>query len=207
MDFRRPVQSVIPGAQGRILAVLAESTAYLNLRTIALLAGTSPAQTSRILPELARSGLVERREAPPSALFRLVDDNVGSRIVRALSRSRETVLAELGSQAETLEPGPVSVIVFGSFARGEAEADSDLDVLFVQPKGMNDDDYRWAAAVEGWRQFARRLTGNRVEVVETSESSVGRFLRSHKTLWTDIVRDGVVVYGKSLEGLRGRRSA
>jgi len=201
------VQSVIPGAQGRILAVLAESTAYLNLRTIALLAGTSPAQTSRILPELARSGLVERREAPPSALFRLVDDNVGSRIVRALSRSRETVLAELGSQAETLEPSPVSVIVFGSFARGEAEADSDLDVLFVQPKSTNDDDYRWAAAVEGWRQFARRLTGNRVEVVETSESSVGRFLRSHKTLWADIVRDGVVVYGKSLEGLRGRRSA
>ena len=201
------MQSVIPGAQGRILAVLAESTAYLNLRTIALLAGTSPAQASRVLPELVRSGLVERREAPPSALFRLVDDNVGSRVVRALSRSRETVLAELGSQAETLEPSPVSVIVFGSFARGEAEADSDLDVLFVQPKGMNGDDYRWAAAVEGWRQFARRLTGNRVEVVETSESSVGRFLRSHKTLWADIVRDGVVVYGKSLEGLRGRRSA
>ena len=201
------MQSVIPGAQGRILAVLAESTAYLNLRTIALLAGTSPAQASRVLPALVRSGLVERREAPPSALFRLVDDNVGSRVVRALSRSRETVLAELGSQAETLEPSPVSVIVFGSFARGEAEADSDLDVLFVQPKGMNDDDYRWAAAVEGWRQFARRLTGNRVEVVETSESSVGRFLRSHKTLWADIVRDGVVVYGKSLEGLRGRRSA
>ena len=201
------MQSVIPGAQGRILAVLAESTAYLNLRTIALLAGTSPAQASRVLPELVRSGLVERREAPPSALFRLVDDNVGPRVVRALSRSRETVLAELGSQAETLEPGPVSVIVFGSFARGEAEADSDLDVLFVQPKSTNDDDYRWAAAVEGWRQFARRLTGNRVEVVETSESSVGRFLRSHKTLWADIVRDGVVVYGKSLEGLRGQRSA
>jgi hypothetical protein len=201
------VQSVIPGAQGRILAVLAESTAYLNLRTIALLAGTSPAQASRVLPELVRSGLVERREAPPSALFRLVDDNVGSRVVRALSRSRETVLAELGSQAETLEPSPVSVIVFGSFARGEAEADSDLDVLFVQPKGMNGDDYRWAAAVEGWRQFAHRLTGNRVEVVETSESSVGRFLRSHKTLWADIVRDGVVVHGKSLEGLRGQRSA
>ncbi|MGD0985668.1 MAG: nucleotidyltransferase domain-containing protein [Acidimicrobiales bacterium] len=207
MDFRRPVQSVIPGAQGRVLAVLAESTGYLNLRTVALLAGTSPAQASRILPELVRSGLVERREAPPSVLFRLVDDNLGSRVVRALSRSRETVLAELGSQAETLDPSPVSVIVFGSFARGEAEADSDLDVLFVQPKGMNDDDYRWAAAVEGWRQFARRLTGNRVEVVETSESSVGRFLRSHKTLWADIVRDGVVVYGKSLEGLQGRRRA
>ena len=207
MDFRRPVQSIIPGAQGRILAVLAENTAYLNLHTISLLAGTSPAQASRIMPKLIRSGLVERREAPPSALFRLVDDNVGSRVVRALSRSHETVLTELGLRAETLEPSPVSVVVFGSFARGEAEADSDLDVLFVQPQGVNDDDHRWAVAVERWRQFALRLTGNRVEIVEANESDADRLLRSRKPLWTEIARDGVVVYGKSLDSLREQQSA
>ena len=51
------------------------------------------------------------------------------------------------------------------------------------------------------------VTGNQVEIVETNESSVARFLKSHETLWADIVRDGVVVYGKSLDGLRGRQSA
>ncbi len=121
--------------------------------------------------------------------------------------NRETVLAELGVQAEALEPNPVSVIVFGSFARGEADSDSDLDVLFVQPQGVNDDDHRWVAAVEGWRQFARRLTGNRVAILETDESSVGRLLRSRKTLWSEVARNGIVVYGKSIDGLRGRRSA
>ncbi|MEI2700729.1 MAG: helix-turn-helix domain-containing protein [Microthrixaceae bacterium] len=42
----------MPGAQGRVLAVLAETTAELNLRTIAQLAGVSQAQTSRLLPDL-----------------------------------------------------------------------------------------------------------------------------------------------------------
>ncbi|MFN2486157.1 MAG: helix-turn-helix domain-containing protein [Acidimicrobiia bacterium] len=66
----------IPGVQGRILAVLAETTADLNLRTIARLSGTSVAHASRVLPDLVSLGIVERREAPPSALFRLVRDHV-----------------------------------------------------------------------------------------------------------------------------------
>jgi hypothetical protein len=41
VDFAAPVQALIPGAQGRILAVLAETTAELNLRTIARLSGVS----------------------------------------------------------------------------------------------------------------------------------------------------------------------
>lgn len=207
MDFRHPVQAVIPGVQGRILAVLAETTADLNLRTIARLAKVSPAQVSRVLPELVRLGVVERREAPPSALFRLVDDNAASKLIRGLSRVRETVFDEIRRRADEIVPSPASVIVFGSFARGEAVAGSDLDVVFVRPRGMSDDDERWTAAVEDWRQFARRVTGNRVDILEAAEKDVGRLLRSRSPLWTDIARDGVVVYGASLDDLRGRRSA
>ncbi len=207
MDFRKPVQAVVPGARGRILAVLAETTSDLNLRTIARLADVSPAQASRVLPELVWLGMVERREAPPSALFHLVDDNVAAQTVRVLSRARQTVLDELGRRAGTLAPEPVSVIVFGSFARGGADGHSDLDVVFVRPREVADDDERWATAVDGWRSFARRLTGNRIDVVEAAERDVGRLLRSRKTLWTDIARDGVVVHGSPLAQLRGPRSA
>jgi len=57
MDFVHPVQAVIPGTQGRVLAVLAETTAELNLRTVARLAAVSPAQASRLLPGLVELGL------------------------------------------------------------------------------------------------------------------------------------------------------
>lgn len=207
VDFRRPVEAVIPGVQGRILAVLAETTAELNLRTIARLSGVSPAQASRVLPELLALGLVERREAPPSALFALIEDNVAGRLVRALSRSREAVLEELGALADQMDPSPVSTVVFGSLARGEADALSDVDVVLVRPTDVDEDDERWASSAEGWRTSTRRLTGNPVQVIEIDEAEVVRRLRRPTAFWADVLREGVVVHGSSLESLRGRRSA
>lgn len=207
MDFRRPVEALIPGVQGRILAILAETTAELNLRTIARLADVSPAQASRVLPELVALGLVERREAPPSALFALVEDHIAARIVRALSRSRDTVLEELGALARKMDPRPVSAVVFGSFARGEADAASDLDVVLVRPAGVSEEDGRWMSSAEAWRTAARRLTGNPVQVLEIDAADAARRFRRPTSLWADVLRDGVTVYGSPLEDLRVRRRA
>lgn len=206
MDFRRPVEAVIPGVQGRILAILAESTAGLNLRTIARLAGVSAAQASRVLPELVTLGLVERREAPPSALFTLIDDNIAGRLVRLLSRSREAVLDELGVLAGQMDPNPISAVVFGSLARGEADATSDMDIVLVRPAEVDEDDEPWASSAEGWRASARRLTGNPVRVIEIDETEIARRLRQPTALWADVLHEGVVVHGSSLESFRGRRS-
>jgi hypothetical protein len=117
VDFVRPIEAIVPGAQGRVLAVLLETTAELNLRTIAQLAGISQAQASRLLPDLVALGVVERREVPPASLFRLVPEHVASRALLALARSTSTVLDEMGRLAGALAHRPVSVIVFGSFAR------------------------------------------------------------------------------------------
>lgn len=206
MDFVRPVQAVIPGTQGRILAVLAETTAELNLRTIARLSGVSLAQASRVLPTLVELGIVERREAPPSALFRFVSENVAARTVTALSRARETLLSELGNAAAELHPHPISVIVFGSFARGAADSASDLDIALVRPAHIKDDD-EWRAALEDLRTRVRQIAGNPVEIVEVAEADVGRLLHGRKPLWVDIQREGIVVFGRSLRELKDLRIA
>ena len=207
MDFAAPVQALIPGAQGRILAVLAETTAELNLRTIARISGVSLAQASRIMPGLIEFGIVERRDVPPAALFRLVEDHVASRAVLAVARARTTVLQELASTAAQLSPPPTSVIVFGSFAQGTARAGSDIDILVIRPDSVDDDHQGWHAALEEWRQYAGRLTGNRIELLEIGTSDASRLLRSRRPLWSDIRRHGVVVHGRNLDELAGRRSA
>lgn len=207
MDFREPVQAVIPGAQGRILAVLCQTSAELNLRTLARLSGVSVAQASRVMPALVELGIVERREAPPSALFRFVPDHVAARAITALADARSTVLEELGTSARRMPVAPVSVIVFGSFARGDADRASDLDVALVRPADVGEDDARWRAAADGWAEGARRLTGNRVEVLEIACEEASAKLRSRRPLWADIQRDGIVVHGRSIADLRGRRSA
>lgn len=207
MDLVQPVQAVIPGAQGRILAVLAETSAELSLRTIARLSGVSIAQASRVMPKLVELGMVERRELPPSSLFRLVNEHVASRAVLALAGARRTVLEQVGRAAGALASPPVSVILFGSFARGDARSDSDIDVVVVRPAAVAEENEAWASGLEAWRQHARRITGNRIEIVEVSEREIARLLQGREPLWSDVARDGVVIFGCPASELTVERSA
>ena len=207
MDFVRPVEAIVPGAQGRVLAVMAETTAELNLRTIAELSGVSQAQASRVLPGLVELGVLERREVPPSSLFRFVPEHVASRAILALARSADTVLDELGHLAASLLVPPVSIVVFGSFARREADAESDIDMLVVRPSDVDEDDEKWASSMEQLHTDSRRLTGNPIEVLEVSAGEVAALVKSRRPLWADIRRDGRVVHGLPLDELRGVRSA
>ena len=206
MDLIRPIEAIVPGAQGRVLAVLVETTAELNLRTIAQLAGISQAQTSRLLPELVDLGVVERREVPPASLFRLVPEHIASRALLSLARSTDGVLVEMGRLSRALPRPPVSVIVFGSFARREADARSDIDVVVVRPSEIDEDDDEWVNSLDGWRGAVRRLTGNPVEVLEVSVADAARKLRGRSQVWADIRRDGHVVHGFDIADLREART-
>lgn len=205
MDFVRPIEAIVPSAQGRVLAVLVETTAELNLRTIAQLAGVSQAQTSRLLPELVDLGVVERREVPPSSLFRLVPEHIASRALLALARSDEAVVDEMGRLARDLPHPPVSVIAFGSFARREADADSDIDVVIVRPVEIDEDNDAWITSLDSWRSAVRQLSGNPVEILEVSAADAATKLRGRSPVWTDIRRDGQVVHGLDIDALRGTR--
>jgi hypothetical protein len=202
VDFVHPVEAVIPGVQGRVLAVLVDTTAELSLRTLARLAGASVAQTSRVLPGLVELGLVERREVPPSSQFRLVRSNVGARAVIDLARSRNSVLESIGLRAAALPSPPASVIVFGSFARGQAGRDSDVDVVVVRPDEISEDDEYWAASIESWRNEATATAGNTVQILEVSTSEAQSRLRGSKQLWRDIRGDGIVIHGLTIGELR-----
>lgn len=207
MDFVRPVEAIVPGAQGRVLAVLVGTTAELNLRTIARLAGISQAQASRLLPDLVALGVVERREVPPSSLFRLVPEHVASQALLALARSADTVLDEMGRLAAALPLPPASVIIFGSFARRNADADSDIDVVVVRPADVHEDDAAWSASLETWRTAVQQLTGNPVEILEVGAGEAGSKLSSGAQVWSDIRRDGRVVHGPGIDEVRAVHNA
>ncbi len=207
MDFTRPVESLLPGTIGRVLAVLAETTAELNLRTIARLADVSPAQASRVLPALVQLGLVDRREVPPSSLFRLVPEHVAAKVILSLAGSADAVLNEMGRLAEALPVDPASVVVFGSFARREAGAHSDIDVLVVRPDHIDEDDESWASSIEGWRTAVQRAAGNPVELLEVGHEEAIARMASQSELWAGIRRDGMLIHGVGLHQLIASQSA
>ena len=204
MDFRHPIEAAIPGAQGRIIAALLGTSGELNLRTIARVAGVSIAQVSRVLPGLVELGMIERREVPPSSLFRLVPEHVATRALLELADSRAVVMNEMGRAASKIRPAPVSVITFGSFVRGDSEPDSDIDVIIVRPPDIDGDDERWTHTVERWRTTISRVTGNTVEILDVDADGVAAKLSGGTQLWRDIHRDGQVVFGERLDAIADR---
>lgn len=111
------------------------------------------------------------------------------------------MLDELGQLARGLPVPPVSIVVFGSFARREATVDSDIDVVVVRPSGVDEDDEQWADSIEQWRTDVRRLTGNPVEVLEVSSDEAASRVAGRSQLWNEIRADGRVVHGASLDEL------
>ncbi len=139
---------------------------------------------------------------PPSSLFRLNERHVAAGMIVGLARSRERALEAMRSAAAELPIVPSSVIVFGSFARREAERDSDIDVVVVRPDQTPEDDEIWTAGVARWSETVRLVTGNVVELLEVSEAEAVAKLGGRSPLWRDIARDGHVVCGAAVDELR-----
>jgi DNA-binding transcriptional ArsR family regulator len=184
-----------------VLAALLGTSGELNLRTIARVAGVSIAQVSRVLPGLVDLGILERREVPPSSLFRLVPEHVATRALLELADARNAVLTEMGRAASRIRPVPVSVIAFGSFARGDSELDSDIDVIIVRPSDTDPDDDRWTETIERWRTGVSRVAGNTVQILDVGATEIAAKLSGGAQLWLDVHRDGQVVFGRSLDEL------
>ncbi len=171
------------------------------MRRVANLAGASPQQTSVVIGRLVELGVVERTDVPPASLVRLAADNLGAQAVLSCADLRQAALKRLGELALAIRPAPVSLMVFGSFARGEADAERDLDVLAIRPRGARDDD-EWTDSLWSWTTSATRALGNPVNVMEAAEEEISGLLRRPgPTVWTEIVRDGIVLVGCRLERL------
>lgn len=203
MDFRTPVETVIPGATGRLLAALARVDAELPVSTLASVAGVGRSRASGLISELYNLGLIDRREIGRTTMVRLARDNAAGELLDRLGHLQELVMDRLRLLATEFEPAPLSLVLFGSFARGEATADSDIDVLAVRPEDADSDS--WAAAIAAFATKVRRLTGNPVQVLDYDLSELRRRAspraKTGRDFWKALGRDSVVLAGVGINEL------
>jgi predicted nucleotidyltransferase len=194
MDFGDPVEALIPGVQGRVLTVLARTEAELTMRAVAELAGVSANQATVVLNRLVHLGLVERRDVGAAALVRLVRENEAARAVLSLVDLQRGVFTRLTVEARKIRPVPACLMVFGSFARGEAHENSDIDVLAVPPPEAQVDG-RWTVALGRWTDQAARIAGNPVNLLEVTMDELPKLIRREREPWRTITKEGVVLIG------------
>lgn len=204
MDYLHPVETVIPGATGRLLAALARIEAELPISTLAMVAGVGRTRASGIVADLHRLGVVERRDVGRTTLVALARGSAAGKLIDRLGHLRDGVLEQLQAFASAIDPPPVTLAVFGSFARGEADADSDVDMLAIRPPDCDPD--AWSATVSSFAERAQRLIGNPVHVIDYDLKEFRRKAgaageTAGANFWSAVRRDAIVLAGTAWEDL------
>jgi predicted nucleotidyltransferase len=203
MNLSNPIRSVIPSVQGDVLGVLGRTSRPLSGRGIAeLLDGrASVTGVSLVLRNLCAEGLVIGERYPPVILYRLNTEHLAADSIIALANFRQTLIEKMREQVEAWALSCEGAWIFGSFARGEATCDSDIDVLLVRPNGANYEEEFEDAWDEQWMEFSRKVsawTGNDCQVIMFSQEEFIQLLESGEQLGKDLRRDGIALTKKRI---------
>lgn len=193
MDYVRPVEALIPGAHGKILAACLRSDEPLTMRALARLAGVSANQASLVLDRLEELGLVHRQAAGRALLVSLVAESPVVEALRSVADLRGQTLQRWRGRARALAPPPMAMAVYGSWARGEATVGSDVDVLVVLPAELAaEDEDAYREQIAAWCTHAGRVAGLPVAPLIVD---AGELASLNRDLVAEIARDAVVVAG------------
>ena len=172
MDLSRPFASIAPGVESDVLVVLAGSTQQRSGRELARLTGRSPTGVQHVLDRLVEEGLVHRIEAGRAFLYSLNRDHLLAPAVEAMASARWRLIERLRDLIGSWSIPTLHASLFGSAARGEGNAASDLDVLVVRPRGIQAEESTWRDQLDGLADHVYRWTGNHAGIVELSEADL-----------------------------------
>jgi len=175
----------------RLLRVLSKTRGTYTGRELARLVGYSHTHTNSALAELEINGLVIRRKAGNSYLYSLNEDSILlSRIIDPAFRIEQGLLQDLANAFfERLGKDLISIILFGSVAKGEEREDSDVDLILVV---RNDADLdKLEDKVSGISLELAISFGSPISSILVTESEYASKKRRKRAFWRDVAKDGI----------------
>jgi hypothetical protein len=225
VDLSDPTRAVTGTLDGPVLAVLAGAGKPMTVGEVAALtARGSEVGVRKSLGRLVEQGIVRATEMGRNRVHELNRDHVAAPIAEALAELRLALWKKFRGTLGGWEPKPVYGCVFGSAARGDGDASSDIDLLLVRAPVAGETDPRrasaglaevvagyaselmatqltsrqaakWDRQVAGLHDLVPAWTGNPLQVVEMSTFEWADHRRRRTGLFTEIDRDAVQVAG------------
>lgn len=156
VNLSHPLSSLIPTLAGPVLKVLANTTKPLSGREVMRLLPREASQqgVQNVLDELAAHGLVTQTAAGNAVLNTLNREHILAPYIVRIANLRTELLAELATIVAEEAPGASRAILFGSLARGDADEESDIDLMLIWDDAVPEE------KKEDIASRASRLTGN-----------------------------------------------
>lgn len=201
MDWTQPFSTLFPPVQAAALHALWRRTTPLTGSDVHRASSTGSYRgTAAALDRLVTQGLVEARQVGRAWEYRINEDHL---VYPALTAAFEAFAprADLDDRLRTLvrehhPEGEPSLAYFGSFARGEARSNSDIDLLLVLPDDTTDD--AGDRLVNDLETQGRRWTGNEIQVYVARVTDLRRAVEQEDPIVENWRRDAISIVGPSI---------
>ncbi len=164
MDLSNPLATVTPTLDAAVLLALSATTGMSTGGQVHRMARAGSADGVRkVLARLVRQGIVDAEDHPHATLYRLNRDHVAAGPILELTRLRARIVENISKEIQAWSVAPIHASLFGSFARGQADDDSDIDILIVADHVTDED--AWQGQIDTLARNVRRWTGNDAHIV------------------------------------------
>lgn len=196
MELSHPLRVVTPTLDGDILRVLALADAEFTPPAIHRLIGEHSVDGIRkSLDRLVSQGIVLQRQAGRSSLCQLNRDHLAASAVIELAQMKDELLRRLRAELDGWMTHSAYAALFGSAARTDMRADSDIDLFVVRSATTESGDGRWVDQLDQLSDTVLGWTGNHLNVLELGEHGVVEGIRQMDPVLIELARDGIRVQG------------
>ena len=192
---------VAPAVRGALLQVLARLEQPVTRRQLAAAASVAAGNASAVIEDLIRAGLVNETVAGRSSMVVLNRNHLSVGPLLALAGLRGELIRRLRERL-SLWPDLMGAWLFGSVARGDADGESDIDLLIVAHDLQAPDLHSLVAQLQA---DVRSWTGNDLQLVEHTPESWRKLVRSKNPLVEQVRLDGVRLAGDTARLLERHR--
>jgi len=196
MNLSHPWALIRSPIDMEVLLVLCGTTRPLTGREVARLVrtGSQPA-VNAVLRRLAGEGVVLSEKAGNAYLYTFNREHLGAPAMELLAGIRTEFQRRLRAEIAEWQVAPAHVSLFGSAARGDGDARSDIDVFVVRPARVAEDDPRWRSQLERLSDHVHAWTGNHAGLSEVSLADVRRLRRQRSPIVEELRRDAITLAG------------
>jgi len=195
MDISRPFAAVSPGVESDVLVDLAGVTVGRTGREVARRTGRSPTGVQHALDRLVDHGLVHQTPAGRAYLYSFNREHLLAPAVEVMAGTRRELLERLRTLIGEWKVPTFHASVFGSYARGEGNAASDIDLLVVRPKEIDIEDEQWRDQLFELRERVRDWTGNPAGTIEISEAELPRLRKERPPVIEEVITQAIDLAG------------
>lgn len=197
MRLHRTLTSLFPGPIASVLDVVARTDRPLTGRGVAALVvpEMSHVTARSALQHLVEQGLVEQVTVGRAHTYTFNREHLAAPLIEAIMRLRSIFEDELERELRSWEVAPDAAWIFGSVARGEDRAASDIDILVVRPDHVDPDNDQWWSQITDLHVWVERSTGKSCEIVEVALAELEAEVVRGGRLPRDLRSEAVAVLG------------